>query len=122
MGLEFLLPLLGKLGLGDIASNLGRQQIESRMRKAFPNIKRRFEKEGLTPAELSDDDLEKRHLIRTAQYWLWKAVVKSGTAADLVRDQQDNKVVAVVLPAVSAEMTLDALLEGVLVATLDLTF
>jgi hypothetical protein len=120
--LTSLLPLLQKLGLGNLLADLSRAQVEKRMRKGFPSIKRTMLKNGTTPVNLSDTEAERRQLIRAALYHLWKAVLKSGTAADVVRDSVDDKVVALLSPAIAPTMTQNELLEAVLVTALDVVF
>lgn len=121
MDFNLLLPLLERLGAGFVA-DLSRSELENRLRKGLPRAVKRLEKDGITPAALSGTDREKRILIRTCLYWVFKGLVRRGTPADLLRDAYDDPVVELVTPAVTAEMTTADLCERVMTAALDVMF
>lgn len=58
--------------------------------------------------------------IRDAQYWLWKAIFRSGFVADAMRDSHDDKIIAAVTP--QAPATDLAIVQAVIEAEIDLTF
>lgn len=75
-----------------------RDTFEKKLTKAAPSIAARMSKEGWRK-------LGNRHAIRAVLYWQCKAIVKSGTLADLWRDAVDDDIVAEVEGQVPPEMS-----------------
>jgi hypothetical protein len=83
---SFVEPILRKH-----AKDQSRQFAEKRMRGRAAAIAAKM---ATDPALADDPEFGDRDRIRYALYWLWKAVVQSGTAADVIRDRQDDRVIA----------------------------
>lgn len=101
-----LLRIARKLGFDpvELANNLKDQEALRRLDAAAKGTAARMRREHITPAELSDNDAEKRQLIRFALYWQCKALVGSGTLGDMLRDAVDEPIVRALTPVVTAEM------------------
>lgn len=115
LSIGFLKELLAQYGLPLIPAEL-----KKRMTKAIPKIVAGMVSKGVTPQTASG-----RVVVRDALFRLWKAVVKSGDIADLLRDAQDDKVLAIVLPQIAGEGTTETtkfVVEKTLDALIEVTF
>lgn len=129
IALETLLALAKKSGVKLTPDALGKDKLQTKFVKVTPRVVARLEKDGITPKEHSDSDEEKRQLIRATEFLLWKETVRSitgkstgsGQVADVIRDRHDDKVVPVVMPQVSVQMTTEALVQAVAAAELEQT-
>jgi hypothetical protein len=83
-----------------------REAVRRRMTRALPRIVRGMEKKHVTPAEQPASVV-----VRDALFRLWRAVIPSGTLADLVRDLQDDRIVAAVAPLITPETPLPDVVE-----------
>ena len=93
-----------------------REAVRERMERALPRIVRRMERAQVTPAAGAT------LVIRDSLFRLWRSVIPSGLLADLVRDLQDDRVLAVVAPHVTAETPLADAVAWTMEAVLDLAF
>jgi len=75
-----------------------RARVQRRMTAALPEIARKMAKKQVTPEHAAAGVV-----IRDALFRLWRSVISSGDLADLVRDLQDDRVVAALAPRVTAE-------------------
>ncbi|MGV3719589.1 MAG: hypothetical protein ACO1SX_01665 [Actinomycetota bacterium] len=124
-----ILQVLQKHGSDIQSSDFSRDALGAKFTSVKASVVARLEADGATPARFSDSEDEKRDLIRSAEYLLWKATIISITgrkegsnfAADKIRDRHDDKVVAVVQPLVNSELSTDALVQAVIDAELELT-
>ena len=129
IAIEALLKLAQKAGVSLDPNELGKEKLKAKFAKVSPNVVARLEKDGHTPKEDSDSDEEKRQLIRSAEYLLWKETFQSilgkpegsNLIADRIRDRHDDKVVPVVLPQVNATLSTADLVKAVAEAELELT-
>ena len=111
--LKQLAPILKVLGIDPdkIINKFGRAQIEPLFTAVIPVVTARLEKDGLTPAAKGDGPDAERLVIRAAMYLLAKSVFATklpkgaNVAADFLRDQHDDQVVALVSPQVNAQTT-----------------
>lgn len=97
----------------------GPAQLRIRMQKAIPGIVTKMKSQGMTP-----DTTTLRVLVRDALFKLWRVVIPSGSITDLVRDAQDDKVVALVTEAMEPGELLDltAIVEATMEAAIEVTF
>lgn len=93
--------------------------VRQKMQRAIPAIVKKMTAQGLTP-----DGTVLRVLVRDALFKLWRVVIPSGTVADIVRDSQDDKVVAMVQEDLSGEDLLDltAIVESTMEAACEVAF
>lgn len=101
---QMLLPLIQKLGMKLLLKDIDSVFLTSRFEEVRSIVAARMTHDGQTPASLSGTPDERRQLIRTAEYLLWKEVLVHFTAnakgvsilADAIRDKHDDKVVPLV--------------------------
>ena len=111
--IQKLLPFLKTFGI-DPQSFIGkmeRAQVEPRFMAGIPTVAARMEKEGNTPAAKAHGGDAERIFIRDAMYLLGKEAFKGilpskfavlvPKAADFLRDQHDDAVVARVSPVLT---------------------
>lgn len=102
--MDFILNIVSKQILGGKLSDLGKdfvtKYIRGKMEEAVPKISAK-----LADKDISDPDREKKlhDLVREILFLLWKAVVKKGPIADLIRDLHYDYVLAHVMPKLLAE-------------------
>jgi hypothetical protein len=128
--IEQIIRILRMFGLDVKAEQFGQDRLAAKFEKVTVKTVGRLDKDGVTPANLSDSDDEKRQLVRAAEYLLWKHVVISVTGrtlganlvADFIRDRHDDNVVPRVQPLVNAGMTTTQLVDAVKAAELGQTF
>lgn len=96
-----LVPILKEHLEKEVVAELGKDTVERRMTEAIPGIASKMKSDGITLKDSS-----KRDVIRSAIFRLWKVVVHNGHAADVVRDRQDDKIVAEVEPKIDGTTTM----------------
>lgn len=107
-------PIAKLIGLDKIAGKLTRDFVGKRMNAAIPKVVKRLTEDHLTPAEKALSPEGERLFIRAAMYLLAKEVFAgvlpkgANLAADFLRDQHDDKVVALVSPQIDAASSTDA--------------
>lgn len=117
-----LQPILKVLGIDPVkmANSYGRAQLEPLFRQVAPDVVRRMEKDGLTPALKGDSPKAERQVVRSAMYLIAKEVFRyklprgASLAADYLRDAHDSEVVAQVSPLIDATTSTAALVELVI--------
>jgi hypothetical protein len=105
---ELLLHYLGPLA---------RSEIERRMKSASPQIMTGMIKKGMTPDHAPLD-----LIVHDALFRLWRSVIPSGDVSDLLRDLQDAKVKARVLPRINDGTDLAEIISQTRAALLEVTF
>lgn len=94
----------------------GPAELRKRMEKAMLKIAAGMEAKDITPQDASG-----RVVVRDALFRLWRSVIPSGDISDLIRDVQDDKVLAVVGP-ITQTMTTEAVVQKTLDALIAVTF
>lgn len=128
--LKAVLPVLRMLGLdpAKIANKLSRDKIGALLEANVAKTARRLTGDGWTPAVKASEPEAERQLIRAALYLTLKhalgAFVPKGAnvLADVVRDQHDEDVVALVAPQLTTEHTTEDLVRMVNAALIERMF
>jgi hypothetical protein len=125
--IEAAVRIARMLGLDVKAEEFNRAKMQAKFDRVAPKVVARLDKDGVTPANLSDDEAEKRTLIRAAQYLLLKEAIAHTTGkkqgsnllADFIRDRHDDAVVPVVMPQVNAALSTADLVAAVAAAEVE---
>ena len=126
--LALIKPLLGALNVdpGDLANRLGKDQLAVRMARGKDAVAQDLEGHGLTPAQVAGDAKLSRQMVRSALFQLFKKALGSfrgsGHVADALRDHYDDKIVARVVPQLTAAMTTEETVRLVVKETVEQIF
>jgi hypothetical protein len=99
-----------------VLGNADREKVGRRMQKAIPHIVETMTRNHKTPQEIGV-----KPCIRLALFRLWDSMMP-GDIADQIRDRQDDDVIAIVQPAVTATTSLEEIVTKTKDAALDVTF